>query len=214
MPRNLGVFQITNVAAMESGIIYSTFIDPILKPMRLHVAEEIKSGEKVIDIACGTGAQAFELAKKAQKVVGIDYSESMILQALKTIAKYQIKNVEMKICNATHLEGFSNNDFDVSVITLALHQFSPELYAPILNEMKRVAKKIIIVDYSVPLPKNYAGIGSQIAEFIAGREHNRNFNQFYKLGGLNSILPQNNLHIKKSVLFGKGAFQLVVCASF
>jgi hypothetical protein len=62
------------------------------------------------------------------------------------------------------------------------------------------------------LPKNYAGIGSRVAEFLAGKEHNRNFKQYYRLGGLNMILPDNQLKIEKSVLFGKGAFKLVVCS--
>jgi hypothetical protein len=97
-------------------------------------------------------------------------------------------------------------------MSLALHQFDPKLHSLILNEMKRVAARIIIADYAVPLPKNYAGTGSRVAEFLAGREHNRNFKQYYRLGGLDKILPANNLSIKKSVLFGKGAFQLVVCA--
>jgi hypothetical protein len=79
--------------------------------------------------------------------------------------------------------------------------------------MKRVAKRVIIVDYAVPLPKNYAGIGSRIAEFLAGREHNFNFKQYYRLGGLNGILRANNLTIQKSLYFGKGAFQLVICTT-
>jgi len=32
------------------------------------------------------------------------------------------------------------------------------------------------------------------------------------LGGLNTILPANNFEMRKSVLFGKGAFPLVVCS--
>ncbi len=77
--------------------------------------------------------------------------------------------------------------------------------------MKRVAHKIIIVDYAVPLPKNYTGIGSRVAEFLAGKEHNQNFKSYYKLGGLPEILKSNNLKIEKSKLMGKGAFQMVVC---
>ena len=197
---------------MENGIIYSTFIDPILKPMRIRIAQQIHPGENVIDIACGTGAQVFEMAKKANKVVGIDFSESMIIQANKTAIKCKCKNVNFVIADATHLTGFSENEFDVSTISLALHQFLPELYSPILNEMKRVAKKLIVVDYAIPLPKNYAGLGSRFAEFLAGGEHNRNFKQYYLQGGLNSILTKNNLQIDYSEKFGNGAFQLVVCS--
>ncbi len=197
----------------ESGPFYSTFIDPLLTTMRKRVALEIKSNEKVIDIACGTGAQVFALSKVAAKITGVDLSESMINFAKKASLKQKTNSVDFFICDATNLKSFKNNDFDIAIMSLALHQFSTELHSPILNEMKRVARKIIIVDYAVPLPKNYTGFGSRVAEFLAGKEHNQNFKSYYKLGGLNEILKSNNLKIEKSKLMGKGAFQMVVCKS-
>lgn len=197
---------------VESGTFYSTVVDPILAPMRKRITKEINAGEKIIDIACGTGAQIFNITKIASSAVGIDLSDSMINHAKKICRKKGISNVTFRVCDATNLKDFEPKSFDVAIMSLALHQFDPKLHSLILNEMKRVAARIIIVDYAVPLPKNYAGTGSRVAEFLAGREHNRNFKQYYRLGGLNKILPANNLSIKKSVLFGKGAFQLVVCA--
>jgi len=199
---------------VESGNFYSTFIDPILTPMRKRVTNEIHHGEKIIDIACGTGAQVFELSKIASEIVGVDLSESMINHAQKSCKKRNFLNAEFFVCDATHLSGFNENSFDVAIMSLALHQFEPRLHSPILREMKRVAKRIIIVDYAVPLPKNYAGVGSRVAEFMAGKEHNHNFKQYHQLGGLNKILPGNGLKIEKTVLFGKGAFQLVVCSDW
>jgi len=196
---------------VESGTFYSTVIDPILAPMRKRVNVEINPGEKVIDIACGTGAQLFEIAVIASTVTGVDISESMIDYATKTVKKKNISNASFFVCDATNLSMFKPNSFDVAIMTLALHQFSPDLHSPILDEIKRIVNKIIIVDYAVPLPNNYAGIGSRVAEFLAGREHNRNFKQYYMLGGLNAILPANNLKIQKSVIFGERAFQLAVC---
>lgn len=57
---------------VESGKFYSTFVDPLLIKMRKKFAEQIEPGQKIIDIACGTGAQVFELAKKAKQVTGVD----------------------------------------------------------------------------------------------------------------------------------------------
>jgi demethylmenaquinone methyltransferase/2-methoxy-6-polyprenyl-1,4-benzoquinol methylase len=194
---------------IESGIFYGTFVDPLLKGLRKRVLHKIKRGEKVIDIACGTGAQCFAVAAKAEKVTGVDLSESMIRFAQRKKEKSGFDNLEFRVCNATDLSVFSDSEFDVAVMSLALHQFPPELYKPILSEMKRVATRIIIVDYGVPLPKNYAGIGSRIAEFMAGREHNHNFKQYYKKGGLRKIISENGLNIEKSVLIGENAFQIV-----
>ena len=195
---------------MENGFIYKNFIDPILKPMRLRVTDEINPNETVIDVACGTGAQIFELLKKGNKVIGVDFSESMIEHAQKTCKKRNLNNAEFYIGDATDLSLFYNGEIDIATISLALHQFKPELHSTILNEMRKVAKRLIIVDYAVPLPGNYAGVGCRVAEFLAGKEHNQNFKKYYQLGGLNKILPKNQFVIQKTVFFGKGAFQLVV----
>lgn len=197
---------------MESGIFYSTVIDPVLAGLRKRVTHEINSGEKVIDIACGTGAQLCDISKVTEDITGIDLSGSMIDSAKKNCKNRHCMKAEFHVRDATDLSVFEPGSFDVAILSLALHQFQPDLHPPVLKEMKRIANRIIIVDYAVPLPKNYAGVGSQIAEFLAGREHNRNFKQYYKLGGLNQILPANNLIIQKTVLFAKGAFQLVVCS--
>ncbi len=197
---------------VESGTFYSNILDPILAPMRKRVTSEIHPGEKVIDIACGTGAQVFELSGIASKIVGVDLSDSMIIHAQNTCKKRVISEAEFFVCDAANLSVIGTGSFDTAIMSMALHQFHPDLHSPVLHEMKRVAKRIIIVDYSVPLPKNYAGIGSRIAEFLAGKVHNSNFKKYYQLGGLNTILPLNNLIIQKTVSFGKGAFQMVVCS--
>ena len=196
---------------VESGIFYGTFVDPLLNGLRKRVLHEIKRGEKVIDIACGTGAQCFAMAAKAGKVTGVDLSESMIRFARNKKAKSLFSNLEFMVCDATNLVPFVANEFDVAILSLALHQFPPDLYKSILSEMKRVAQRIIVVDYAVPLPKNYAGFGSHIAEFMAGVEHHRNFKSYYKRGGINQILPDNGLTITKSMSIGNGAFQISTC---
>ena len=197
----------------ESGPFYGTFVDPLLQAMRNHIADEIQANKTTIDIACGTGAQVYTLSKTAFKVTGIDYSESMIAYAKKMCKKRNVLNVDFTLADATNLSMFKDGEFDFATLSLALHQFDPLLYKSILSEMKRVANKLIIVDYAFPLPQNYAGFGSKVAEFIAGKEHNRNFKHYCRLGGLNKILPQNQLEIIKSKFIGKGAFQIIVCES-
>ena len=196
---------------VESGIFYGTFVDPLLNGLRKRVLHEIKHGEKVIDIACGTGAQCFALAAKAGKVTGVDLSESMIRFARRKQVKSVFSHLEFRVGDATQLTSVVDREFDVAILSLALHQFPPDLYKPILSEMKRVAQRIIIVDYRVPLPKNFAGFGSRIAEFMAGVEHHRNFKSYYKKGGINQILTDNGLTITKSMLIGKDAFQVSTC---
>lgn len=195
----------------ESGSFYGTLVDPVLKKMRKRVTHHIDPGQTVLDVACGTGAQLFESSGKASKAVGFDYSESMINRARKTSQKRNIDHVEFKIHDATEEWPYNDHQFDVAILSLALHQFSPKNYFVILNEMKRVAARQIFVDYAIPLPSNYAGFGSQIAEFFAGREHYENFRHYNRLGGLPEILSRHRYTFEKEEFFAKNAFQLVVC---
>ncbi|MFW6246328.1 MAG: class I SAM-dependent methyltransferase [Tangfeifania sp.] len=197
---------------VESGIFYSAVIDPVLAPMRKRIARQINQGESVIDLACGTGAQVFEMAPVAKRVVGADLSESMINKARKTLKKKNFDNVEFCLCDATGKLHFDDKEFDVATMTLALHQFDPELHSAIIGEMKRLANRLIFIDYACPLPKNYVGAGSQFVEFFAGKEHHRNFKHYMRLGGLPALLAKNNLHIKSQDFFAKGAFYLVECS--
>ncbi len=195
---------------LETGFVYSTIIDPLLGNLRKRLALEVKKGDTVIDIACGTGAQLFEFADKAESVTGIDLSASMIRYASDKAKTQNISNASFVVCDATDLSIFYQQKFDVAILSRALHQFDPKLHAVILAEMKKVAEKVVVLDYAVPLPKNYVGVGSKVAEFLAGVEHNRNFKSYSKAGGLDTILPSNGFTFERSKLIGKGAFQLAV----
>ncbi|WP_372652996.1 class I SAM-dependent methyltransferase [Draconibacterium sp.] len=195
---------------LETGFVYSTIIDPLLGNLRKRLAFEINKGDTVIDIACGTGAQLFELADKAKSVTGVDLSASMISYATNNAQKKKINNASFVVCDATDLSMFYQQKFDVAILSMALHQFDPDLHKIILDELKKVAEKIVVLDYAVPLPKNYVGVGSKVAEFLAGIEHNRNFKSYTKAGGLTTILPANGFLIHRSKFIGKAGFQLVV----
>lgn len=198
---------------IDSGWFYKSFIDPLLESGRKKIIAEINLGESVLDIACGTGALVFSGAQKAKYFVGIDLSETMVKSAQKEKTKRNLKNIDFKVADASQLQIFANKEFDVVTLSMALHQFDPDLHSPILNELRRVAKTIIIVDYSVPLPKNFSGFAAKIIEFIAGKEHNQNFKKYYKLGGLNTILSHNQLKSVHSEYFSSGIFQLVKCSA-
>ncbi|WP_321368533.1 class I SAM-dependent methyltransferase [uncultured Draconibacterium sp.] len=195
---------------LETGFIYSTIIDPLLSNLRKRLALEIKKGDTVIDIACGTGAQLFELADKAKSVTGVDLSASMISCATNKARKEGITNASFIVGDATDLSLFYQQKFDVAILSMALHQFNPGLEKAILGEVKKIAEKIVVLDYAVPLPNNYVGVGSKVAEFLAGIEHNKNFKSYSEAGGLKTILPANGFAPQRLKVVGKGAFHLVV----
>jgi SAM-dependent methyltransferase len=197
---------------MESGFLYSKIVDPFLIKLRRKISAAVPPGKRILDVACGTGAQVFELAPKSNLVTGVDYSGSMIHKAESSKLKRGVTNVDFKLCDVTQGLTFPDHSFDISIMSLALHQFSPEYYRHILTEMRRVSTTLIFVDYAVPVPSNIAGKGTHIAEYLAGKEHFRNYRFYKKTGGLPEILKMNQIKIKENQFFAWGVFQLVICS--
>lgn len=195
----------------ETGLFYSIFVDPILKGIRKKVVAQVAHNETVIDIACGTGAQGFEIAAKAKRLVGVDLSKSMIRFAQRKSQRQKLQNIEFCEADATQLLGFRNKEFDVATMSLALHQFSPKIYASVLSEMKRIAQRVVIIDYAVPLQNNIVGSICKTIEFMAGVDHNRCFRSFCNIGGGQTILRNNGFVIERQEKFAGGAFYLFVC---
>lgn len=101
---------------------------------------EIKEGDKVLDLACGTG----QLTRKLKgKVLGVDGSPDMV-----KIAKKKGGNFEVQ--DATNLR-FKDKSFDKVVISMALHEMPLEDVEKALVEAKRVLKDkgvLYIIDFS------------------------------------------------------------------
>lgn len=196
---------------LESGDFYNLVIDPLLAKARARVARQVPQGRTVIDIACGTGAQAFAMALSAQRVVGIDLSESMIKKARQLQQRKGVTNVCFKTGNAADLLDFHDKQFDLATMTFVLHQLDPQIHSSVLNEMRRVAKRLVFFDYSIPLPLNPAGLVCRAAERLAGGMHYQNFRYYSDSGGLPEILEKNSLNVEKQLFFSSRAFELVVC---
>ncbi len=111
-------------------------------------------GSTILDVATGTGKQAFAFAKRGFDVVGIDLSEAMLKVATK---KNKYAKAKFQVADATNLP-FMNNSFDVTCVSFALHEMPSTIMHEVLKETVRVTKQrgmIVIVDYG--LPKNRTG---------------------------------------------------------
>lgn len=159
-----------------------------------------KKGSKIIDIATGTGKQAFAFAKKDYNVTGIDLSEAMLKIADK---KNKYRNLKFKVADATNMP-FKNNSFDVSCISFALHDMPLTIEEKVLREMARVTKTngiIVIVDYA--LPKNKFG-RFLIYHFV--KLYERYYYPEFIKSDLKTLLRKNGIQVKKEIqiLFGAG----------
>ena len=117
-------FEWTDVGA-DSGELYEALLVPPLfapwAPILLH-AGHVAPGDRVIDVACGTGVvarTALELVGDSGSVTGVDLSESML-----RVARRRAPDVAWHAADVRDLL-FADGDFDVALSQAGL-MFVPE----------------------------------------------------------------------------------------
>lgn len=173
--------------------------------VRLQVVDFInaKQGSKILDIATGTGKQAFAFAKKGFDVVGIDLSDDMLRIANK-MNKYA--NVEFKVADATNIP-FDDNCFDVTCISLALHDMPLSVRKKVLEEMVRVTKStgiIAIIDYALPENKIRKILVYHFIKFYESKYYPN-----FAKSDLHTLLQESGIQIQKEYLVMFGAVRIV-----
>ncbi len=165
---------------------------------------KIQPPQKILDVATGTGALAYELAKLGHSVIGIDISMEMLSQARKKCSD----NLDLYFqqADATHLP-FNNNEFDATSISFGLHDMPYETEINVLKEMKRVTKtdgKILIVDYNEP--KNHWA--AKLAYPLIKTSESVNWTPFITRG-LENLLNKAGLKVAKWTTI-LGVIQIVI----
>ena len=192
------------------GFIYNSLIDPLLRGAQRDIIMALEPGDRVIDIACGTGSLSMAMSEVASEVRGLDLSEDMIRFATQTSARRNISNVNFIAMDASDLSVYSDNHYNVAVSSMAMHQFNANLAIQILKEMKRIASRVIVMDYNYPLTRGFTRFVINSIEKFAGGDHFRNFLKYNELGGLDYFVSQAGLELT-DVLFQSSAFRVVEC---
>jgi len=99
--------------------------------------DNIKAGDMVLDIGCGSGELSFDLAKKASKVIGIDLNKQYLEKAKK---KNKAQNIKYVLGDATNY--IFNEKFDIVVLSNVLEHI--ENRKEFLLKIKGLAVKILI----------------------------------------------------------------------
>ncbi|MGB3759642.1 MAG: methyltransferase domain-containing protein [Rivularia sp. (in: cyanobacteria)] len=88
---------------------------------RLVEFANLQNGQKILDIATGTGIVALDAAQKvgSGKVIGVDMSAGMLNNAKQKLAETNLQNVEFIEADAEKLD-FSDNSFDAVLCSLAV----------------------------------------------------------------------------------------------
>jgi len=192
---------------------YSILVDPLLRDVRTYTAKfsGMKAGDRVLDVCCGTGDQAFYYAQAGIMANGIDLDPNMLKLVRKNKRKQASSNVSFQIADAQNLP-FKDSSFDYASISFALHEKERTVRDKVISEMKRVVKKegaLVFIDFQVPLPKNLFVYLVKAIEFIAGREHHRYFKDYIAQGGLDEILEKNQLTEAKREYLNDGLITII-----
>ena len=111
----------------------------------------LQPGERVLDVGCGTGMLALEVARRvgsAGRIVGIDPSPQQIARARAKAARRHLP-VEFHIGVIEQLP-FPDQTFDVVLSTLMMHHLPAPLKRQGLAEIARVLKpggRLVIADF-------------------------------------------------------------------
>jgi SAM-dependent methyltransferase len=97
---------------------------------------EVRAGERVLDVACGTGNAAVQAAQAGADVVGLDLSPELFPAARRRAAEAAV-NLELVEGDAEHLP-FAEAEFDV-VLSVFGAMFAPS-HARAATEMARVLR--------------------------------------------------------------------------
>lgn len=176
-------------------------IEPAMREFTAQIPDlaEMKAGERILDVCCGTGGLVFQYAQTGLVATGIDIDQRVITIANNRANNASLSNVSFQAVSALEMP-FDENTFDHVSIVLGLHEVDHQFRDAIISEMKRVVKNsgdLIFLDYMAPLPRAFNSWLARFTEFVAGIDHIRCFNDYVKRGGISSLLEHHHLSGKR-----------------
>jgi len=116
--------------------------------------QRIDGDDQVIDIGCGIGAVAYDVAKVARRVVGVDFNEESIAIARQ---QYQHPHLEFRVGDA--LDALPNEEFSVVILSNVLEHlpgrsgFLRRVQETLGPERMLIRVPLFERDWRVPLKK-------------------------------------------------------------
>ena len=189
---------------------YDFFVEPFTKGLRHYGARFYtpQKGMHVLDVGFGTGNTLKMYYDEGCNVYGIDSSSAMLEEAKNKL----FDKADLRLGSANNMK-FPSESFDLVTSMLSFHEMPNEIRTEVLKEMARVVKKegrILLIDYHPGSihPKNgwIYKIIIYFFEIAAGFEHYRNFRNFLRKNGIQSLIKSSRLEVEKMRIIGGGNF--------
>jgi len=123
-----------NVANWYDNLIKNdnSYQNKVILPNILRLLD-IRPGNEILDLGCGTGFFANEFQKNGAKVIGVDIGKELI-----DIAKKNYKDIKFIVSDSSNLKFIDDNSIDKITIILALQNI--ENIKDTINECYRILK--------------------------------------------------------------------------
>jgi SAM-dependent methyltransferase len=177
------------------GWLYDRIIAPNQDKLFGQIKNLIEPQSTIIDVGCGTGRLEFTLADKSKSVLGIDLSKRNIDRANLSLLQRPDVKISFQHNNLSDIISNGNVHFDFAILTYVIHEVNTEERVNLLRDIAQVSDKIIVGDYLVPRPKGFGGIISELIEFIAGKEHYKNYKSYMADGGIYHLVDKAGLKV-------------------
>lgn len=186
-----------------------------LDRVRNDIAARLRSGTRVLDLGCGTGVLAVQLARKGCQVTGVDISPPMLAQAVQRVRQASLDGqVMLRELGAVNLDtAFEDGSYDAVVSTLVFSELSDDEIVYTLAECRRILRpggQLLIADEIRP-----GSVLGRVATFLfrlpfALLAFVLTQNTTHQVAGLGERVEGAGFRILESVRYLAGTLELVV----
>lgn len=163
----------------EVWAFYETIIEPYRERIRHNqfwVGGDVE-GQRVLDVGAGHGEQAEFYRNKGAEVVTLDKSVKL--------AVHCGKNGASVIADALSLP-FRDNTFDLASCSMFMHSLNPIQQKKVIEEMQRVARRVVLTDYTNKVDPVYTVI-SNFFEEMEGHQDMKHYTSYLIYTGSGGI---------------------------
>jgi ubiquinone/menaquinone biosynthesis C-methylase UbiE len=123
---------------------------------RVHrdLAQHLRAGDRVLDVGCGTGALAVDLARRGMHVTAIDISPAMLSEAAKRLHRARLEQrVTLLELGVAELDALPRVSFEAVASILVFSELSDDEIAYALAQCRRLlrpAGRLLVADEVLP----------------------------------------------------------------